>query len=266
MAKDDQDKAMSAKTPMSVARIMGILYHVGGTSAGLNLTELSLALDVPKTSLLNLLPGMVSGGYLNKVGRSYFIGGRMIELADAIRNAQETPIEKCRPLMRRLAKDSGKTITLTVLSEDERSILHVAKEEPLNALRFAVEVGDTAPIHTTAGGRVMLAFREGDWVDHYFAHARLDKTTERSVVDKSLLQDLVLETRQNGYSVTKGETYLNIGAIAAPVFSESGFQFAVVAAGAVEVIERDESRFSSLITNTATSLTKLLKRAELGLR
>jgi len=251
------------RKPLAVDRVLGVLTEVAA-SGGSSLTDLSAKMHVPKTSLLNLLPGLVESGYLKKDGRSYRLGPASYNLSELIEKGRFDPIQACEPYLQRLALDADKTITLAVLADNERMILHVAKAEPPDAMRFSVSVGTLSGVHTTAAGRVMLAFGTQTWIDDYLANAQLQARTSRTIIDRDQLAASADQVRKCGYAITKGETYETVGAIAAPVFDRSGLAFALVAAGAVEKIIRHEEMLSLLVRRTAEEITKMLFRSQTG--
>lgn len=246
------------RKPLAVDRVLGIIAEVAA-SGGSSLTALSLKLQIPKTSLLNLLPGLVASGYLKRDGRSYVLGEASYDLSALIDQGRFDPVKESEPLLQRLALDADKTITLAVLAQNERMILHVAKAEPPDAMRFAVSVGTLSPIHTTAAGRVFLAFGSETWVEDYLTNAQLQSRTSRTIIDREQLVASAAEVRRRGYAVTKGETYETVGAIAAPVFDNAGLAYALVAAGAVEKIVRQEETLSSLVRRTAEQISQKIQ-------
>jgi DNA-binding IclR family transcriptional regulator len=243
--------------PLSVERVLGILRSVAGDAHGKTLTELSEALATPKTSLLNLLPALTAAGYLVRSGRACRLGPAAFQLASAIRSANHDVASVAQPLLRRLAEDTGKTVTFCVLDEDERAILHIAKEESRSAMRFAVEVGSRAAAHHRRRTR-HLAFRPGEWAERFLRHARLPALTEHTIVDRRLLRASVADVRARGYAMTQGETYDTIGVVAAPVFRSDGFIGAIVAAGAVEQVRAQGGELGAVVQGTVQELSHLL--------
>lgn len=246
------------RRPMSIDRIFGVLGAIADNPRGRSLTALSQELATPKTSLLYLLPGLTSEGYLTRDGHHYRLGPKAFALARAILGSRQDIAGVARPLLQRLATDSEKTVTFCVLAPDERAILHIVKEESRGGMRFMVDEGHRAPLHTTAGGRVMLAFRPGDWAEHFFTHARLQQNTPNTITDLARLRGSVAEVRRKGYAMTRGETYETVGALAAPVFGPEGFVGAVVAAGAVERVVAQEEKLAMAVRATADDLSALL--------
>jgi DNA-binding IclR family transcriptional regulator len=243
---------------LATERIMGIFQSVARSVVGKSLTELSQELGAPKSSLLNLLPGLIGMGYLVRAGRMYRLGPMAFELAAAIGRVNFDLARVAQPLLRRLAEDTGKTITLVVLDQEERAILHIAKEESPAAMRFAVDVGSRAPLHATAGGHVLLAFQPGDWVENYLTHAPLRPMTPTTITDVVRLREAIERTRELGYAITLGETYETVGAVAAPVFGANGFVCAVVAAGSVEAVRLHRERLSARLKHAAEEISALI--------
>lgn len=250
--------------PLSLERTFGIIASIAGNARGKSLTRLSQELDTPKTSLLNLLPALSASGYLTRSGHHYRLGPQAFRLANAILQSRQDIASLARPLLQRLATDTGKTVMLCVLAPDERAILHIVKEESRAAMRFVVEEGHRAPLHTTAGGRVILAFRPGRWVERFFSHAQLAQRTRTTITDPGRLRASVEEVRRQGYAVTRGETYETVGAVAAPVFGAEGFVAAVVVAGAVERIVAEAEALGALARGTADDLSALLECGRAG--
>ncbi|MFC0406850.1 IclR family transcriptional regulator [Roseomonas elaeocarpi] len=245
--------------PLSMERIFGIITSIASNARGKSLTQLSHELDTPKTSLLNLLPGLTAAGYLLRDGHQYRLGPKAFQLAGAILHSNQEVASIVRPLLQRLATDTGKTVTFCVLAPDERAILHIVKEESRAAMRFVVDEGHRAPLHSTAGGRVILAFRPGNWVERFVNHARLTPQTRRTITSADALWSSIEEVRRVGYAITRGETYDTVGAVAAPVHGTEGFIGAVVAAGAVESVIENEQALSAAVRNTADDLSSLLR-------
>jgi DNA-binding IclR family transcriptional regulator len=254
-------RAAAPKTqrgPLSLDRIFAILTNIANDPHGRTLTRLSEELQTPKTSLLNLLAAATAAGYLTRSGHRYRLGPQAFHLARVILHSRQDIATLARPLLQRLAVDTDTTATLCVLAPDERAILHLVKEECQGAMRFMIEEGHRAPLHTTAGGKVILAYRPGAWAEHFLRHARLSKNTRHTITDPDHLRAAILEVQEHGYAITRGETYETVGAIAAPVFDADGFVAAVVAAGAVERVIARTEELRALVRDTADELSVLL--------
>lgn len=260
-ASDSAPAKAAPRGPLSMERVFGILVSIAGDAHGKSLTQLSRELNTPKTSLLNLLPRLTADRYLTRDKDRYRLGPQAFEFARAIMQSRQDLAGLARPLLQRLAADTDKTVTMCVLAPDKRAVLHIVKEESRAAMRFVVQEGHRAPLHTTAAGRVMLAFCPGEWVDHFFRHARLAQHTRKTITDPAQLRASLEEVRLQGYAVTRGETYETVGAVAAPVFGSEGFVGAVVAAGALEQVVAQLGTLGPLTRGAADELSILLGQA-----
>src|SRR5262245_23703790 len=72
-------------------------------------------------------------------------------------NPYETLRQVCRPEMKRLQQRFNETVNLGVLSGSDVVYLDIIESE--RSLRMQARVGATDPIHSTALGKALLAFR-----------------------------------------------------------------------------------------------------------
>ena len=116
-----------------------------------------------------------------------------------------------KPALDRLAHQAEETVLLAVRVRDQ--FMYIEQSPGPHPIRYAVNIGDTRPLETTAIGRTFLAFEE----------------PAPPQVNAALARRLG-EIRRSGYSVNEGEVMSDVHAIAAPIFSTSQHQpIAVVA-------------------------------------
>ena len=68
---------------------------------------------------------------------------------------------------------------------DGVEIVYVARTSVRTLLRLEAHVGSRFPAHATSTGRVLLAGVSPERLQHYFATAKLEALTERTVTDPS---------------------------------------------------------------------------------
>lgn len=216
--------------PRSVARVLQLLDRLAGAPQGASLATLAQAMDAPKTTLLGLLRGLAVEGYAVQANGVWALGPEAYGLARAILAGQQDGGLRAsgRPLLERLAEETGETAMLSVLAPDRSAMVYIEKVESRTALRFSATVGDHRPIHCTASGRVMLAYLPPPWPEAFLSKARLTPLTRTSVTDRRSLRRIVAEVREQGYAVTLGEATEGVVGIAAPVFDARGEAVAAV--------------------------------------
>ncbi|MBR0666464.1 IclR family transcriptional regulator [Roseomonas hellenica] len=210
--------------PRSVARVLQLLDRLAGAPQGASLAALAQAMDAPKTTLLGLLRGLAAEGYAVQANGVWCLGPEAYGLARAILAGQQDGGLGAagRPLLERLAEETGESAMLSVLAPDRSAMVYTEKVESRTALRFSASVGDHRPIHCTASGRVMLAYLPPPWPEEFLGKARLTPLTRTSVTDRRSLRRIVAEVRALGYAVTLGEATEGVVGIAAPVFDARG--------------------------------------------
>jgi DNA-binding IclR family transcriptional regulator len=157
--------------------------------------------------------------------RKYRLSLRVWELG--IRALEHLPVyHLARPLLERLAREAGSTANLSIY--DRGTMLYVV---------FVLFEGDQtawvpsalrAPPHSTAGGKVAMAF--GLDAEGSPESGELVAVTSRTVTDRSLLEEELEQTRRRGYAVNEEGHTENVCAVAAPVFDANGAYFASISA------------------------------------
>jgi oligopeptide/dipeptide ABC transporter ATP-binding protein len=102
--------------------------------------------------------------------------------------------EKARPIMERLAAETGEVVCLAVL-ERNRSV-YVAVVEGRHGLRLRATVGSVAPLHASATGMVLLASMPEAEVRAIAAETGLPKFTTITLTQIAPLLELFLGVHQ----------------------------------------------------------------------
>jgi IclR family transcriptional regulator, acetate operon repressor len=127
---------------------------------------------------------------------------------------REDLVEHAGPSMRRLADESGETVNLMVPAAGGTEA--IAQEDGRHLLGVTNWVGRDIPEHASAAGKVFLA--------HGVAAipARLERLTDRTIVDPAALQRDLEGVRARGYATLVDELEPGLSVVAAPVFDAGG--------------------------------------------
>lgn len=231
---DSLKEERSGGPPQSVARVLQILDALTCNPAGETLSGLSAMLHSPKTSLLNLLRGMIAENYVVQDGMFYQLGPQSFGLANAIVAAQGAPdlSAVARPFLRQLVDEVGETVVLAVLGPERDAAIYVEKIEAVASIRFSAPLGSRVPLYATASGRVLLAFRPATEIDAYLAKTRLVKISPATVTGKRELKAILHEVREEGVAIIRGEVESEVYGFAAPIFDANGQLAAAAVIGA----------------------------------
>ena len=220
----------------SLERALLLLDLIEKTPGGLRHAEISRTLQIPRSSCSWILARLVRPGYLTHdedTGR-YKIGLKTIALArGALRELGFRA--SAEPVLYRVASETGLAAGIGVLEAGH--VLLVDRVEPPelagqilvhNRTREQRAIGRELPAHSTALGKVLLAYLPRAELLHYLDEHALTRRTARTIVSRdSLLHDL-RKIRQRGYAIADGEHDPGLRAISAPVFDFTGVARAAI--------------------------------------
>jgi IclR family KDG regulon transcriptional repressor len=125
-----------------------------------------------------------------------------------------------RPILREIVLKTGEAASLYVREGLERVVL--AREEGTQTVRYNMTEGQRMELHTGAGGKVLLAYAPKEVLEALLSGPALVKRTSHTVTDPDVLQREIKKVRQQGFAESAGERVADAGAVAAPVFDDTG--------------------------------------------
>lgn len=218
--EEDLAPERDAGGPRSLTRLIGLLDALSHAPAGMSLAELNVALDSPKSSLLNLLRPLVSEGYVVHDGSTYRLGPAIFKLASGVLSAWNFP-KLVRPFMDELSARTQETVLLAVISRVARVMTYVDIVDSPKPVRYQIPVGTTRPLYAAVAGRLLLAWADEPWRDAYLASVTLRARTAIPMNRASLRRELN-RIRSEGISWAIDAYSKGLSAIAAPVFDAHG--------------------------------------------
>lgn len=213
-------KRGSGGGPRSLTRLLGIFGVLSQMSEGVSLTDLSLALESPKSSLLNLLRPLVADEYLTNDGGVYKLGPSIYRLSAHILASWNFP-HLIRPFMEELAERTGESVLLSVLNRDAEVVTYVEIIPSPHPVRYQIPVGTTRPLYANSAGRVLLAYVDKPWRDSYLKSVTFKLKTAVPMNRVWLKQELE-RIRKDGVVASIDVYSVGLAAVAAPVFDLDG--------------------------------------------
>ncbi len=253
-------QAYSTPPTQTLDRALGALEALRDSVSGdLSLTELSHHVDLHKSTLHRFLATLEKRRWVERdpVSQRYRLGlifldfaHRAVERIEARRHALG--------VMRVLARDSGESVYLNVLS-GTRSLC-VEEVVPPGGVTLGSNVGVWTPVQRSASGCCFLA-----WLP---ARERLTLINRASVEgaavgSKSLTRRLE-HARRLGYAVNDEETEKGVLYVAAPVFDAEGRVAAALALGVPTLKGRPRlPRLGAAVAAAAVKVSRSLGHAEM---
>lgn len=167
----------------------------------LQLAEVSGLAELNKTTTHRLLQALHSESLLdrNPANGAYRLGPALMALGVQALSSNDLR-RRARPLLKRLAEESGETATLEVPIDDSMLILDEVTGS--HFVGAAANVGTRWPIHATSTGKAIIAFDEQGMQR---LGKRLASLTSRTITERDQLEEQLAEIRQRGFAETVDE-------------------------------------------------------------
>lgn len=209
----------------SVLKVFGILQALT-EEREIGITELSQRVMMSKSTVYRFLQTMKSLGYVSQESESekysltlklFELGAHALQNVDLIRSAD---IE-----MRELSRLTRETIHLGALDED--GIVYIHKIDSMYNLRMYSRIGRRNPLHTTAIGKVLLAWRDRSEAEEIISQIEFKRSTDKTILTPEALLAALDVVKEQGFGEDIEEQEEGLRCIAVPVFD----RFGVVIAG-----------------------------------
>jgi IclR family KDG regulon transcriptional repressor len=214
----------------SVERALAILSTFDHDLPVLGITEIARRVGLTKGVVFRAVRTMVEAGFLEQVPGDgvYRIGLRAFEVGSLYPPAASLEKAAQEP-MQELAVRHGHNVYLGV--RDGIDVVYVATVEGRGPIKVHAALGSRIRTHASAMGKVLLASLPAKEVRQLLTKHALDRLTPHTITDVGRLERQLEKVRRNGFAVNRGETYVGVGSVAAPVRDRSGAVVASVSNG-----------------------------------
>ncbi|SEB21023.1 DNA-binding transcriptional regulator KdgR [Paraburkholderia sartisoli] len=212
-----QDRGESAS---SIGRVFAILAAIGD-SGQTGISELSQRLGMSKTTVHRVMQTLKALGYVTQeveteryrlTIRLFELGAKALESVDLVREAD---VE-----MRRIAQATREAVHLGAFDED--SIIYIHKIDADYGLRMQSRIGRRNPLHSTAIGKVLLAWMDPADAREVLSHVEFRKSTPKTLSSAEAVLSILPHVREQGYGEDNEEQEEGLRCLAVPVFDRFG--------------------------------------------
>ncbi|MEG0938684.1 MAG: IclR family transcriptional regulator [Comamonas sp.] len=247
---------MAATTVTSVDRMIDIYEVFQSGQTPLSLTELAEAINIPKSTCHALVSTLIARGYLYTLSRprALYPTRRMFDVMRDI-CAKDPLVERAMPVLERLRDATRETIILGKRQAD--SVIYLQVVEGLHSIRYSAKPGEFKPLHSSSIGKALLGSLKETELRTWLKERKLQAITQSTKVEHELLVQDVLDSRKQGYFVTRGENVSDVWAIAAfiNVYNET---LAVAVAGPQHRLEGNVAAMAQLLVASCSFLSRQL--------
>jgi len=215
----------SIQTVVNAFAIMALFE--GTTSLGV--TEVARRLGLHKNNAFRLLATLEAEGYVEQTdGDRYRLGRGCLKLHRWFMEARSVMAE-ARPVLEWLTAETGESAHLGERSGHE--VVHLDAVQPSEHVMSGVRTGQRLPLHSTALGKVLLAFGSAELQERYVQKALVrgeGPATAETIGDADKLLAHLHGVAARGYALDLEECTRGLCCAAAPVYDASGALVAAV--------------------------------------
>lgn len=223
----------------AVERALAILEVLDNSRRGLNISELSRKLAIPKSSTHVIILTLERLGYVQKRGDSlnYSLGLRAYGLGlGMMKNLSIS--EVALPHMRVLVDQLHLPAHLAIPDGDQG--VYIQKADSPGLIKIDTYIGRRMDLHCTGVGKVLLAFGPPELLERTLAKQTYIRHTRNTVTSPRQLMREVSKIRGLGYALDDEEEELAVRCVAVPVHHPGGrFAAALSVVGTTDQIPLD---------------------------
>jgi len=188
----------------------------------LGVREVATILSTNPSSVYRLISTLNDEGYLeqNPSSRRYSLGPRVLKLAWLYNNINPIPRIAQKVFEEYASVFEHSFFLISLVSKFEA--VYLAVKEGWSPLRITKQPGGITNLHSTAGGKVLLAYQNESYVEDFLKSHKFTPLTERTITSPKIFRETLNVVRMQGYAINDGEQFEDIGAIAVPVIDLNG--------------------------------------------
>ncbi len=202
----------------SVDRTLQIVELLARSPTPLGVVAVADATGLAQATAHRLLQALASRGWVRQDGdRRYAPGITMFRLGET---SQRHVATAAQPFLLDAASSSGETANLAML--EGTHAVYVGQVPSTQRLRTFAEVGHRVPVHSTAVGKVLVAFLGQAEITSLLARSGLPARTATTITDPDRFRAELASVRRLGYALDRGEEAEGVACVAVPVRAPSG--------------------------------------------
>ena len=221
-------EARRTRRVQSVEHAIDVLQVLTEAPRGLGVSAIAQRVGLSKATVHHLLGTLESRRFVvrDPMAAQYRLSWGVYELGAAVvRSVDLTRV--ARQYLDQLAVRTGESVLLGLLDGD--SVLYLDRGEAPSGFRVVANAGRRCALHSTASGKVLLAFSQDPRLLQRIVTHPLAKLTPATITDPDLLRRELATVRWQGYATCWQEEEVNFCSLAVPVRDRSGAVIASLA-------------------------------------
>jgi IclR family acetate operon transcriptional repressor len=200
----------------AASRTLDLIEAFARERRPMTVSALSKAMGVPISSCHGLVKTLEERGYLIEMRDQggYYFTKLLTQQASRIGGYDPLPAWTI-PALAAIRDECNETVVLAKLSDGVATYIEVMESE--QSVRYIVKVGDSRPLYASAVGKALLtAFPENKRTE-MIDRMELVRHSSATLVSKAALNEDLKKSAARGWSMTQGEFFEDVDAVAVPV-------------------------------------------------
>jgi DNA-binding IclR family transcriptional regulator len=204
----------------SIDRASDLLVRILGADKPLTLSELVAQTGLAKGTTSRILSALERSGLIERSSVGGFTAGPVLNQYAIKGGAYSALVASMTPVLTRIAAQTRETASLAVAGHS--GIDNIAQENGDYILGSRNWIGESAPLHCSAAGKVLMAFGAAG------IPRTLPALTPETITDFVVLDEQLRIVRERGYSVIRNELEPGLVSVSVPVIGSRGIAIAAV--------------------------------------
>lgn len=202
----------------TLANAIDVINVFETESEPLTIADLVKRTNMNRTNLYRILYTLRTKGLIEMDADTgkYRLGIRIVQLSSLV--LQRLSIRQiARPHLQRFNETVNETTHLVVIND--KKVIFIDKLEIQQTILMGSYIGWVAPLYCTASGKLLLSYREKEFIQDYLKAETFNDYTLKTLSDAgSLLKDLE-RIKLYGYAIDDEEMVEGLTCFAAPIFA-----------------------------------------------
>lgn len=256
----NNNKIKEKKTIASVIKAIEVIEYIAYSGDEVGVTEISKDLNYGVSAIYNMLNTLKECSIIeqNKTTKKFKLGLKLWQIGLLAYDQNHISVI-IMPYLKKLKDLAGETANLTIIKNDK--IVYIAQEESDRLVKMFTEKGAVAPLHCTAGRKVLLAYKSKKTQELILNRIKLDKYTCKTIVNKKELIKEINRINKDGYGFDNEERELGVSCIGAPIFDLSNKAIAciTISGPTARFTEENKNKWLDILVQVSEEATNHLK-------
>ena len=220
-----------------IGKALDIIDILRSSPQPLSLNELTLRIDLAKSSVFRVLHTLEVSGYIDRDATGRYTVPADLR-ASAPGQVRAALVEAAMPAVKELSREFQETVSLAMRFENRVEV--VGTIESPHLIRMGNTVGRIVPPHASSLGKAVAAFQPEEVRERLVRSYGIHRFTDHTVTDEVELKREFELVRTRGYSTDQEESVLEGCCFGVPILDAHGDAIGAISISSPKMRIRDE--------------------------